>query len=239
MAELIYNLANWLPLGYAFGAGMVATVNPCGFLMLPAYVAYYLGSGEDNPRLYSLPTRTLQGLSLALAMALGFVALFSAIGLAVSLGGQALLAPVPAAGLAIGAALAGLGLLLLFRGGSIGLAVASRVQVGFRRSLPFALLFGVGYAVASLSCTLPVFLLVVGSAMATQGLAPALLQFVSYSLGMGFLVAVVIVSTAFFKGALNRYLRQLMPYVHQVSAVFLIGAGAYLIIYWLRFGALF
>ncbi|MGA7671260.1 MAG: hypothetical protein WBW04_12620, partial [Nitrolancea sp.] len=31
-----------LPLGYAFGAGMVAAVNPCGFALLPAYLGLYL-----------------------------------------------------------------------------------------------------------------------------------------------------------------------------------------------------
>jgi hypothetical protein len=39
-------LANVLPLGYAFGAGMVAAVNPCGFALLPAYLALFLG-GRD------------------------------------------------------------------------------------------------------------------------------------------------------------------------------------------------
>lgn len=31
------------PLALAFTAGMVATVNPCGFAMLPAYLSYFLG----------------------------------------------------------------------------------------------------------------------------------------------------------------------------------------------------
>ena len=31
------------PLAYAFGVGMVATVNPCGFAMLPAYLSFFLG----------------------------------------------------------------------------------------------------------------------------------------------------------------------------------------------------
>ena len=39
-------LVDLLPVGYAFGAGMVSTVNPCGFAMLPAYLAFYLGTGD-------------------------------------------------------------------------------------------------------------------------------------------------------------------------------------------------
>ncbi len=36
------------PLGFAFAAGMAATVNPCGFAMLPAYLDLYMGSGEKD-----------------------------------------------------------------------------------------------------------------------------------------------------------------------------------------------
>ncbi len=31
------------PIALAFAAGLVATVNPCGFAMLPAYLAYFMG----------------------------------------------------------------------------------------------------------------------------------------------------------------------------------------------------
>ena len=38
------------PLAYAFGVGMVATFNPCGFAMLPAYLSYFLGlEGAERP----------------------------------------------------------------------------------------------------------------------------------------------------------------------------------------------
>lgn len=237
IAELIRGLAGWLPLGYAFGAGMVATVNPCGFLMLPAYVALYLGTGEENPLAW--PLRGLRALTLGLSITLGFVALFSAIGLVVSLGGQTLLSLIPGAGLAIGIALLGLGLWLLLGKGFIGIASAERVRVPLRKNWGFAFLFGVAYGVASLSCTLPIFLLVVGSALSAQGIAQALQQFLSYSLGMSAMVGLVIVSTAFFKGGLSRYVQKVTPYVHELSALFLMGAGAYLIFYWLRYGGLF
>ena len=46
--RLVYNISLIIPLGYAFGAGMVSTVNPCGFAMLPAYLGLYLGSRNIN-----------------------------------------------------------------------------------------------------------------------------------------------------------------------------------------------
>ena len=37
-------------LALAFSAGMVATVNPCGFALLPAYLSYFLGLEEAELR---------------------------------------------------------------------------------------------------------------------------------------------------------------------------------------------
>ena len=37
-------------LGLAFLTGMLATVNPCGFAMLPTYLAYFIGSGTEAGR---------------------------------------------------------------------------------------------------------------------------------------------------------------------------------------------
>ena len=55
MTELQIILTNWmtaisllLPFGYSFGAGMVSTVNPCGFSMLPAYLSLYLGDRSEG-----------------------------------------------------------------------------------------------------------------------------------------------------------------------------------------------
>jgi hypothetical protein len=39
-------VSDLLPVGYAVGAGMVAAVNPCGVLLLPSAVAYYLTRGR-------------------------------------------------------------------------------------------------------------------------------------------------------------------------------------------------
>jgi copper chaperone CopZ len=91
-------------------------------------------------------------------------------------------------------------------------------------------LYGVTYAIASLSCTLPVFLVVVGSAAAFGGIAASLAMFIAYGLGM----AVVLLGAALFQGAVARWLRTVMPYVQRVSAVLLILVGLYLVVYQLQ-----
>jgi threonine/homoserine/homoserine lactone efflux protein len=50
---------------------------------------------------------------------------------------------------------------------------------------------------------------------------------------MGAILAVITVGTALFREAVERWLRRVLPYVHRLSALFLIGAGVYLIYYWI------
>ncbi|NIN70190.1 MAG: cytochrome c biogenesis protein CcdA, partial [Anaerolineae bacterium] len=63
-------------------------------------------------------------------------------------------------------------------------------------------------------------------------------QFVGYALGMGTIIFVVIIGAALARRAMARWLRALTPYVHRLSAMFLIGAGVYLMYYWLFIGGL-
>jgi cytochrome c biogenesis protein CcdA len=226
-------LASFLPVGYAFGAGMVATVNPCGILLVPSLVAYYL-SRDETPVLTGWQ-RVGKALLLGSMATVGFVAIFALVGLVVGAGGWALAAAFPFGGLVIGLALAVLGGWLALSGRGLGILAASqalgRVKLG---NNPASLvLFGVGYAICSLSCTLPIFLVVAGSALAAGGLVGAATQFVAYAVGMGSVLTVVIVAAAFFQTAVARFIRVLVPYVHRLAAAFLLGAGIFISHYWL------
>ncbi|MBA2447013.1 MAG: cytochrome c biogenesis protein CcdA [Chloroflexi bacterium] len=231
-------LASVLPLGYAFGAGMVATVNPCGVLLLPSLVAFYLGRGEAAE--LSGRQRAGKALLLGLMATLGFVALFAAVGLAIGAGGRALIAAFPVGGLLVGVALAGLGAWLALSGRGFGILAASRAMghVELRDDLRSLFFFGVAYAVTSLACTLPIFLVVAGSALAAGGPIAAAGQFISYALGMGTVLTIVILGAAFFQGLVQRSVRRVVPYVHRLAASFLLGAGIFVVNYWLTTGGL-
>lgn len=227
----VSNLVSLLPVGYAFASGMVATVNPCGALMLPSYIFFQLGADEDEPS--STLDRVLKALRIAIATTAGFAVVFGAVGVVVSAGGRWLTNLFPYAGLLIGAAMVALGVWLLASHRSLGILAAGRVSVAPERTLWNMFLFGIAYGISSLSCTLPIFLVVVGTALGSGTLLISLAQFMGYALGMGTILAVITIGTALFREAVERWLRRLMPYVHTVSALFLIGAGIYLIYYWL------
>lgn len=234
----VSTVAALLPFGYAFGAGMVATVNPCGVLLLPSLVAFYLG-GEGESGL-SVPQRAGKALLLGTVATLGFVTIFAVVGLVIGAGGRALAGAFPIGGLAVGVLLAGLGTWLAVSGRGLGILAASRAMghVQFADDLRSLFVFGVAYAVTSLACTLPIFLVVAGSALAAGGPIAAAGQFISYALGMGAVLTTIILGAAFFQAAVQRFLRRVVPYVHRLSAAFLLGAGLFMVYYWLTTGGL-
>jgi cytochrome c biogenesis protein CcdA len=147
----------------------------------------------------------------------------------------------PYVGLAVGVGVAAMGAYIL-GGGKLYTAMASRAanRIGDPRDATFRgyLLFGVSYALASLSCTLPVFLALVSSSIATGGLLFAFGQFVVYALGMTFVILVLTLSLALFKGAVMGGFRRIMRYTQPVSAALVLLAGGYIIFYWLTEGGL-
>ena len=235
------NVADLLPVGYAFGAGMVSTVNPCGFALLPAYLGLYLG--RHSARFAQAPAwrRAIQALLVAAAVSAGFVVLFGLAGIAIAATGTLLIRAVPWIGLAVGLLLAAAGIWLL-TGHTLytGLAERLAARLGDPRRMGARGFFGFGlaYGTASLSCTLPVFLTVVGSGFAVRGFVAATTQFLSYALGMGLVIAALTVGLALFTGAVVGALRRTLPYFSKLSAVLLLLAGAYIVYYWLTTGQL-
>lgn len=226
----------FLPISYAFGAGMVSTVNPCGFAMLPAYLSLYLGTGEETFEQRSFLVRSTKAIYIGGMVTLGFVVLFGLVGIGIAVGGQFLMKLTPWTGLATGVMLAAMGILLLsgkhfYSGFAARLAthVNSQGTIGARAFF----LFGIGYAIASLSCTLPIFLVVVGSSIMAGGILAGFYQFISYALGMGLVLIILTLGMALFKSTVVRSFRVVLPYVERVSAVLILLMGFYLIYYWL------
>ena len=92
-------------------------------------------------------------------------------------------------------------------------------------------LYGVAYALVSLSCTLPVFLSVFASALTANDWLATSSLFVAFSIGMGTVITTLALAPALFQSAITSTLRKFMPYVKILSALALIIAGSYLVYY--------
>ena len=229
------------PLGFAFGAGVAAAFNPCGFAMLPAYMGLYLGVGANEGK-SSFVAQLGRALLVGGSVSAGFVLLFALAGGVIGLGARSVLGgALPWLGLGIGIALVIAGAWLL-RGGelytSLAQRAANRLGSPGSSSIRGYFLFGLSYGVASLSCTLPIFLAVVGSSFAASGIAASFAQFVLYALGMGVVIIALTLSMALFRGAMLGGMRKIMPYVHPIGTWLMIVAGTYIVFYWLTLGGL-
>lgn len=214
---------------FAFVAGTVATVNPCGFALLPAYLARRVGAEDGSRRGADAVGRALLVGGVTTA---GFMLVFGTIGTAIGLGARELTRTLPWAGLVIGVALVLAGAAVL-AGGHLRLRLP-QLSRGPRGGLRGDVLFGIGYGTASLSCTLPIFLAATGGAV-TGSLAGSALSFLAYAAGMGTILTALAVAAALSQQGLALALRRLVPYVNRASGALLLLAGAYVVYYWAFF----
>ena len=214
------------PLAYAFTAGLVATVNPCGFPMLPAYLSYFVGADDEDPGPVAL--RVLRAVGAALAVSVGFFIVFVGLGVPINAGRTWIYRVMPWLTIVIGVALVGLGVAMLL-GYRLKVALPRLDKGGRSRAAGSMVLFGISYAVASLSCTLPVFLTVVAN---RPNPASGALTFAAYALGMSLVLMVLSVALALARGGMVRRLRGLLPYIDRIAGTFLVLVGCYLVYYW-------
>ncbi len=241
-STFLAKLGRNLPAGYVVGAGMVAAVNPCGFPMLPAYLGLFVGTGAANELRPGIGRRIVRAITVSLTMTGAFMLLFASVGIALSRGLHAVTQAFPAIGLTVGIVMVLIGGWMV-AGGSfyvdVGERAADRIR-GLARgtSVRAYFAYGLAYALVSLSCTLPIFLVIVGGAATLSGPGAALLQFVLYAIGMGLVVTLLTVGVSLLQVAALRSVRRLLPFVQPVTAGLLLLAGAYLVYYWLTVGGI-
>lgn len=212
------------PLALAFGAGMLATVNPCGFAMLPAYLGFFLGvEGRDKDVRASIG----RSLGVGLSVSGGFLAVFSIVGLAIYHLSASVDRWTPWATIVIGVGLVVLGIAML-RGFEPVVQLPKLNRGGKEQSGQSMFVFGVSYAIASISCALPLFTGAVAGTFRRENLLSSLAVFVAYSLGMTLVLLALTVSMGMARQSIVRWLRKALPYVTRASGALLVVAGAYL-----------
>ena len=215
----------------SFGSGLLAAVNPCGFVLLPTYLTYYLGiNGRSAERRDGAVGRALV---VSLSLSAGFMSVFLVVGSISRLFTDWINQNAKYVSLVIGLAMVGLGVAMLF---GYRLPITTpKLDVGGRtkdRTVFSMFLFGIAYAVASIGCTIGPFSATVLGTIDTEGFATGLVAIALYGSAMSLLVTALTVSLAVAQGGLLRFLRTGMKYVELASAVVMIVSGLYLAWYW-------
>lgn len=214
-------------LALAFATGMVATINPCGFAMLPAYLSYFLGMEDPSA---SAEAGVRRALAVGLAVSGGFLLVFGVMGILITQFSVAIQDKLPWVTIVIGIVLIALGIAMA-RGFEPVLNLPKLQRGTGSRQLWSMFLFGVSYAVSSLSCTIPLFLVAVAGTFTRSSFGAGMATFLAYALGMALVLMALTLAIALARQGLVRSLRSALPYINRVAGILLVVAGAYMAYY--------
>lgn len=215
-------------MGLSFLRGLAAAVNPCGFILLPTYLMYFLGLQGQHPGSQRASIR--RGLVVSAAVSTGFLSVFLAVGLISVHFTNWINANARYATVVIGVALVILGVAMLF-GYKLPIATPRLDAGGRQRTVGSMFVYGVAYAVASIGCSIGLFIATLFGSTRTDGVLSGVANIVAYGAGMALLVTALTITLAVANTGLLRVLRSGMRHIESVAAAFVLLSGLYLIYY--------
>jgi len=218
-------------LSLSFVRGLLAAVNPCGFVLLPTYLLYFLGlSSSDAGRRRASMGRALV---VSACVSSGFLGVFLVVGLVSQVFTSWVNENARYATAGIGAVLVVLGTSMLF-GYRLPIATPKLDAGGRDRTVRSMFLYGVAYAIASIGCTIGVFSATLFGTAEREGYLAGVANIVVYGVAMALLVTALTVALALANVGLLRVLRAATQYVEIVAGAFVLLSGAYLLWYFWR-----
>ncbi len=213
---------------YSFILGVLAAVNPCGFVLLPTYLVFFLGTREETKLTTS--ERMRRALVVSSGISIGFLAIFFVIGVISRLFTQWIELNAKYASLAIGVVLV-IGGARMLTGWTPKFAMP---QIGGVQTKTFraTVTYGVAYAVASIGCTIGFLTTAVFGSIALHGFISGVFSILLYGLGMAMLVTALTVSLAFAKTGIVTVIKNRLYIIQRLGAILVTLTGIYLVLYW-------
>ncbi len=219
-------------MGLSFLRGLVASVNPCAFVLLPTYLMYFLGMVGTQPGDQRAGVR--RALAVSGSVAAGFMSVFVAVGLISEYVTSWVESNAKFATVVIGAVFIALGIAML-AGRHLAVRtprVGTASFLGGDRTTVLAMAgYGAAYAITSISCTLPLFSTTLFGNVRQGGWDSGLAHVVAYGLGMALVVTALTVALALANTSLLRALRAGSQHVQRVAGALVLLSGLYLVYY--------
>ncbi len=212
-------------LALALVAGAVAAFNPCGFALLPAYLALLVAEGPETGR-GSRGAALARAVRFSAGMTIGFVAVFGLFGAVITSLAISVEPYLPVVTVVIGVVLVGLGGWLL---GGRSLAVPGLAGRGHAPGWTWGsqIGYGVSFAPASLSCTVAPFLAVTAGSLRGASVWGIAASYLAYALGMGTVVPTLALAVATARSSVAAAMRRAGPVISRLAGVLLLVAGGY------------
>lgn len=211
-------------------AGILASFNPCGFALLPAYIGV-LVLGEASPETKPSSVRAyMRAIKFSFAMALGLVTVFGSFALLISPFTNSIQKYLPYVTIVMGLSLIILAI-FMFLGKNLLIKKFINPNISPSRDFLTQIGYGITYALASLSCTIGPFVAVTGAALIDSSFSSILLSFIFYGMGMSSSVLFVALSTVAFSKVAKFNPPNFYRMIARITSTLLFVVGLYLILY--------
>ena len=213
---------------YNFILGVMSAVNPCGFVLLPTYLVYHLGTELQRNESRAVTLR--RGLLVGSAVSSGFVGLFIVVGIITQSFTTAVRDNSKYLAFVVGLALVVMGAMML--AGWKQRITQPDMRIERERTYRNMFLFGIAYAVASIGCTIGFVTSAVFGSVGRHGFVSGVISIALYGVGMASLVIALTVALAFARMGIVKALKSSFRVFDKVSAAFVLLTGLYLTWYW-------
>jgi cytochrome c-type biogenesis protein len=208
-------------------AGALAAFNPCGFVLLPAYLTSLILTGDIAERKTSIYLRATR---FSLGMTVGFIGVFGGFALVVAPFARSIEKFLPIITIIVGIALLSLAIPLIL-GKSFFLKKLANPNIAPTKSWLSQVGYGITFALVSLSCTVGPFLAISAAAISTKNPIKIITIFITYALGMATIVLALSLFVATAETRIFAIIRRSQGLIGRFSGVLLLIVAVYEIWY--------
>jgi len=212
---------NTVNLSLAYTAGFLSVLAPCALPMLPSYITYFLGDDEKQGSLRS-------SVVFGLTTSAGFLTIFLVIGILPSFALNTIASKLTLISHFLGVILIIMGVGSLLSDHLFNIPVI-QTATSRKKGMRAFYLYGLGFGAASMSCSFPIFMLLVLQSATAGGAVSILLMFAAYGLGASTVIVPLSVALSFGKEVIYHRLTTVIPHIQKINAAILIIAGAYMV----------
>lgn len=210
-------------LSLAFLAGVLAAFNPCGFVLLPAYLTSIILGEEIQGNRWAADFRAIK---FSVGMTLGFIGVFGSFALLLSSISTSIERYLPFFTLIVGFFLIVISVFLIM-GKSLILRKLANPNIAPTRGWFSQIGYGVSFALASLSCTVGPFLAITAAAISKGNVLSTFTLFTTYAVGMGSVVLLLALLVVTARLGLITKLKRSQGKISRFSGYFLLTVGFY------------
>lgn len=204
-------------------AGILAAFNPCGFVLLPAYLMHFIASESISERRSLIYFKAFR---FSLGMTLGFIGVFGGFALFIASMAGSVERYLPIITILVGLSLIAWSIALLL-GKNILLRKLANPNIAPTEKWHSQIGYGVTFALTSLSCTIGPFLAITATAIQGRDVLRSLTLFMAYALGMGMVVLTLALALAATRSTLVRRIQGSQRGISIFSGALLLIVGFY------------